>query len=147
MNLRKSLRRLSARESGRSLALGETISWWETRRVLFNAMVAAAGLFATVLVVMFSLIADTECGLPDPPLFALFGVAAYAVVANICYTGGWVVELLFVRTPERRNRFAERAFRVGMVGSAAFTALPGVVVPLLCVIGRIATGTWDSEPN
>ena len=33
-------------------------------------------------------------GLPDPPIVAILGIFAFRIAANICYTGGWVAELL-----------------------------------------------------
>jgi hypothetical protein len=68
-------------------------------------------------------------GLPDPPVFGVFGVIAYAIIANICYTGGWIAEL-FVRTwmlPADSCSFGLRTFRRGMKFSICLTLFPGVL--------------------
>ena len=36
-------------------------------------------------------------GLPDPPILAVIGVIAFGVIANVFYTGGWIVELLVAK--------------------------------------------------
>jgi hypothetical protein len=125
----------------------EVIGWWESRRGPFNLAVGLAGVVAIVLSASFSLIVGTECGVPDPPLFAVFGIFAYGVMANVCYTGGWVAELLFFKSSEARRRFGTKAFRWGFTFSVFITALPGLLIPILCIAGRITTGTWDTGPE
>jgi hypothetical protein len=33
-------------------------------------------------------------GVPGSPLFAIFAVVIYGIMANVCFTGGWILELL-----------------------------------------------------
>jgi hypothetical protein len=139
----QAVRRLCHRPAG-DFRAREVIVWWELRRPLFNVAVGGAGVFAIGLLVSFSLLAGTDCGLPDPPLFAVFGIFAYALIANVCYTGGWIAELLFFKRPDARRKFATTAVRWGFAGSMLLTASPGVVVPILCVTHRIVTGTWTA---
>ena len=65
-------------------------------------------------------------GLPDPAIFALFGVIAFGIMANICYTGGWVVELLLSRLLPYANttQFGLRAFHFGLMFSIFITLFP-----------------------
>ncbi len=65
-------------------------------------------------------------GWPDPPLFAIFGVIAYAVVANICYTAGWMAELISREIwGDKAKGFAEISFTLGTVFSFFLTLVPG----------------------
>lgn len=107
----------------------DIIRWWEIRRIAFNLTVGAAGVVTLVGGVVVDLISEKRLGeplgLPDPPLFALFGIFAYGVCANICYTGGWVAELA-VKIVRRNNTktFAETSFFTGLVLSILLTLSP-----------------------
>ena len=112
---------------------GKVIGWWEIRRFPFNMIVGCAGIVTCVVILLIAIAAsvffDSDFGLPDPPIFAVFGVIFYAFMANLCFTGGWVTELA-VRSlwPEHANQFAVWSFRAGMLFSVALTLAPAVVV-------------------
>jgi hypothetical protein len=76
----------------------EIIKWWEVRRIPYNLVVGAAGIFTCGVTVLVEVVASEKfgepLGLPDPPIFALFAVIAYGIGANVCFTGGWTTELL-----------------------------------------------------
>jgi hypothetical protein len=98
----------------------QAIGWWETRRVAFNLIVGSAGTISSVLVGVVGLgsyfLFDSDFGVPDPPLFALFAVVIYAIMANVCYTGGWVAELVIRKAwPEQADRFAALSLALGVV--------------------------------
>ena len=69
-----------------------TVRWWESHRLTFNKAVGAAGL--VTLAGMSFFFALPPYSSPMPLTFMLFGVAAYGIAANVCYTLGWTVELL-----------------------------------------------------
>ena len=77
-------------------------------------------------------------GLPDPPIFAVFAVFAYAIAANVCYTGGWFVEI-FVRKvwKERAGAFGEISFFLGLVFSVLLTLAPAALFAALLVLRLI----------
>lgn len=55
-------------------------------------------------------------GMPDGPLLGVFAIVFYAILANICYTGGWVTELL-VRATGRADdagKVSIKTFRFGV---------------------------------
>jgi hypothetical protein len=68
-------------------------------------------------------------GIPDPPAFAVIVVLLYGIMANVCYTGGWVAELLVKATwREDVGRFGEISFILGLAFSVLLTCLPGALV-------------------
>ena len=119
----------------------QAIGWWETRRVAFNLIVGSAGTISSVLVVVVGIgsyfLFDSDFGVP-PPLFALFAVVIYAIMANICYTGGWVAELVIRKAwPEHADRFAVLSLALGVVFAVVLTLSPGVVVGAVGLFGLI----------
>ena len=110
----------------------DVIGWWEARRIPFNLIVGSAGVLTCFLVGITAVATETfgtEFGLPDPPVFALFGVIAYAIAANLCFTGGWLAELVVRRIwPAEADRFATLSLSTGVVFSVLLTLAPGVVI-------------------
>ncbi len=75
--------------------------------------------------------------LPDPPLFAMMGVITYGILANVCYTGGWIAELIVLRVwKEKAISFGEIAFSLGMTFSVLLTLSP-ILLGLLQMIFAI----------
>src|ERR1035438_6919600 len=76
----------------------QIIAWWETRRILYNFLVGLTGLIVSVLLLLNMLLDDylfpDHSGEPGSFFVAVIGVLFYGIMANICYTGGWVAELL-----------------------------------------------------
>jgi hypothetical protein len=116
------------------------IIWWEARRIPYNAIVALAGVLAGLLIVGNAYVTERvvgePIGLPDPPLFAIFAVVTYGVILNVCFTGGWIAELLSRRVwGDRVDAFGEVAFTVGTIFSVLLTLMPAA---LLVVVGVLA---------
>ena len=57
----------------------------------------------------------------EEPIFMIVGPVFYAIMANVCYTFGWIVDLAAFRGGPRRG-----LFRAGFIFSLSVTALPGV---------------------
>lgn len=73
---------------------------------------------------------------PDPPLFAIIGVVLYAIVANICYTAGWLAELISREVwGNKAGSFAEISFTLGIIFSFLLTLLPGGIA-LFAILAR-----------
>ena len=74
--------------------------WWEKRRFHFNAVLAVVGTITCVLMIACGFISEPlvgeAIGLPDPPILVPLGIVAYAILANICYAGGWIVSGLML---------------------------------------------------
>ncbi|HWG40561.1 MAG TPA: hypothetical protein VN658_08425 [Candidatus Acidoferrales bacterium] len=116
-----------------------TIGWWEVRRVPYNLLVGLAGVVTCVVCFITALVCGhflgDPIGLPDPPGFAFLGIAAYGVMANICYTGGWTAELMVQQVwPDEGKAFGKISFFLGLIFSILLTLVPG---GLISAIGAI----------
>ncbi len=119
------------RES-RDLSPWEIIGWWESRRIPYNLAVGVAGLMSCILIFFFTGLSErwlkVENLLPDPPIAAVLGVVFYAMAANVCYTMGWVAEIVISK--QWKNRwpgFAPVTLALGMAFSVILTLLPGIL--------------------
>ena len=109
----------------------DAIAWWEIRRVPFNLLVLVAGALSgfTIELIGSRFVAPGEDVVE--PFAIVFWVIAYAVSANICYSLGWVTELLWSwGDTTRTEALRPRIFRWGMIFSVAVTLLPGVLILL-----------------
>jgi len=115
------------------LSAWDAVGWWESRRIPFNLIVGAAGAVTCVLcLIALAVIADFSAApieLPDPPILPILAVGAFAVMANVCFTGGWIVELL-VRWLWRDDgtKFASITFTLGLAFSVGVTLAPAGVM-------------------
>ena len=105
------------------------LTWWESRRLVFNLIVGATGLVTLGTIAAISMIPP---GLPRflPPIPLIL---AYGALANICYTFGPVVEIgLQQLWKDRVLPVGPALFRQGLAFSVGLTMLPVIV----------ASGTW-----
>jgi hypothetical protein len=120
---------------------GQIIWWWEKRRFWFNMVIGLIGLVNCLLMVGIALYADFEFGrpmeIPDPTGSDVLIVLVYGIMANICYTGGWVAELTARNIwRERARYFGQMTFALGIVFSATLTLVPAAIC-LLAVILKV----------
>jgi hypothetical protein len=124
----------------------QVVWWWETRRPLYNLIVGTAGVLSCLLLLGLAAFSEHRfgeaIGLSDPPLFALFLAAFYGIAANICFTGGWIAELL-ARSVWREDAgsFGEIALLLGTLFSVALTLLPVVLVSLAVLVKLLTSQT------
>jgi hypothetical protein len=107
----------------------QIIGWWEVRRVPYNLIVGIAGLISLAVCVLAVGVGGSflkePLQRPDPPLFGV--VLVYAVVANICYSGGWLAELVWLRLWRTHQPcLAVLSFGLGLLFSILVTLLPAV---------------------
>lgn len=93
----------------------------------------SAGLFTCIVIAIVSMgsyfFFNSDFGLPGSPLVAMFGVIIYGVLANVCFTGGWVAELIVQKAwPQEADRFASTSFALGLVFSVLLTLIPAILV-------------------
>ena len=111
----------------------EAIYGWESRRIPYNLIVGSVGIITCIVVVTIAAAAEiffhSDFGLPDPPIFAIFGVILYAIMANVCFTAGWIAELFYRRfAPREADRFATNSFFYGVIFSVLLTLAPAVLI-------------------
>lgn len=98
--------------------LAASLIWWEGRRVIFNSVVGAAGLPIAALLIMVGM----------PIYYVIFGVIAYAIAANLCYTLGYGAEVVASKIfgPERAKRLAPELLVLGFIFAILATVLGGL---------------------
>jgi hypothetical protein len=112
--------------------LAQIRQWWESRRWYFNKVVGCVGIFTCILMISCGVISESlvgvPIGIPDPPLLGPLAIVVYGIGANLCFTGGRIVEcLLRSKRSVETNAFAVRAFRAGMKFSVILTLIPAVL--------------------
>ena len=117
----------------------QRIAWWEMRRLPYNLLVGAAGIVSLAFVLISGAIAEKMTGLPfgmpDPPLFALAGILVYGILANVCYTGGWIAELLAAKIwGNAGSSFGIISFTLGLLFSLFLTLSIGMCISALNVV-------------
>ena len=126
------IRSLFHGESGTSRH--DIIRWWEDRRLRYNLSVGLVG-FVTWWLVLIVGNAAVEPGTDfEEPIMMLFGPVLYMVMANVCYTLGWIIDVAAYRGSPRKEHF-----RAGFVFSLVLTALPGIWAVLAWLI-TVRTG-------
>jgi hypothetical protein len=108
------------------------ILWWELRRVVFNGVVGFTGVVTCAIAVIAGLIVESRGGqalFPDGGIFVLLGIVLYGVMANICYTAGWVFELIAHKWwPAEASAFGRLSFLFGIGASVVLTLLPAILI-------------------
>jgi hypothetical protein len=109
------------------------IGWWEARRIPYNLTVGSAGILTCIVIAVVGMgsyfFFNSDFGLPGSPLFAVFGVVIYGILANICFTGGWIVELIVRKAwPQEADRFATTSFSLGLFLSVLLTLTPAILI-------------------
>lgn len=99
----------------------DVIKWWEARRLHFNAYVGVVGIATWLSVLIFGSMAVAPGVDFEEPLAMIFGPPVYAILANCCYTLGWIFDTLFYCGEPR-----VRLYKAGVVFSVVLTASPGV---------------------
>jgi hypothetical protein len=110
---------------GGTLTTGQVIRWWEFRRLHYNALLLVVGVTAIVGMewLMNKVIPMGEDAIE--PMALILGVVVYGIMANLCYTLGWVIELLGRKAdPAAARQRGQRMFRAGLLFSCVLTSLP-----------------------
>jgi hypothetical protein len=109
------------------------VAWWEFRRLPYNMIVGMTGMLSAGIMITTAVMCvhhgGAPIGLPHGPIVALLGVVLFAVVANVCYTGGWITELLVAKVWHAESpRFGPIAFTLGTAFAVLATLAPAAVV-------------------
>jgi len=90
----------------------ELVRWWEKRRWVYNIVVGLSGLAVLLLMQV------------DFSVHVLLAIAYYGVLANLCYTFGWAIEVLllvYFNRVEPMGKYRLLLFLVGTVFSVLLT--------------------------
>jgi hypothetical protein len=101
------------------------VLWWELRRIAFNLLVGFVGFISLSLFIYIALKhpKDFQDG-PEP-----FSVFIFAVMANVCYTGGWIWELAArFLWKEKAIYFGPIMFSLGLIFSMLAALAPSLIV-------------------
>jgi len=103
----------------------QVIRWWELRRLLYNLVLLAIGI-ASIFAMEFLMDKVIPVGEDAIEPFALaLGVVLYGIIANLCYTLGWIVELASRNQNEAAARSrAQKHFLIGLWLSCLLTTAP-----------------------
>jgi hypothetical protein len=99
----------------------------------YNVAVGCTGLASCVLVAICTLVSEATIrepiGVPDGPLLGIFAVIAYGILANVCYTAGWLSELMMRSRLSHDGLavYAVKTFRLGVQFSVLLTLLPAAI--------------------
>jgi hypothetical protein len=101
----------------------EILKWWESKRIRYNLWVASVGVVSWLLV-PFAGSAAVKPGIDfEEPFVMILGPIVFGILANVCFTFGWIVDSLRYRGGPRHM-----LYRSGLVLSIVLTSLPGVGV-------------------
>jgi hypothetical protein len=107
------------------------VTWWESRRLLYNLIVGACGLVTLTVVVIASVVGGHD-PLRESPVIP---VVAYGFMANLCYTLGPLIELTLERVwKDRILPVGPALFRQGLAFSIGLTLLP---IPLVITVSMV----------
>ena len=104
----------------------QVIRWWELRRIPYNAVLFAIGIGSLFAMEwwMGNVVPLGEDAVE--PITSALGIVAYGIMANLCYTLGWVVELVGRQTNSEAARLRGRKlFVLGFWLSCLLTTAPG----------------------
>jgi len=102
------------------------VAWWEIRRIPYNLIVGIIGVISLLLFFVFiSLAHELKPGEDAVEPMALF---AAPIAANICYTGGWIVEFLLSAVRRKGSSSVGLVLlKLGVVFSVVIVLVPSVV--------------------
>lgn len=115
-----------------------TVRWWESRRMVFNKAVGAAGLVTLAGASLFLSLPPHGSVIPSEVM--VMSAVVYGVLANGCYTLGWIAELIARRAWGRSSPdLGPLLFRQGLIFSVGLTLLP-ILLAVMGWVARIVVG-------
>jgi hypothetical protein len=116
----------------------DIVRWWEARRLHFNVYVGVVGIIAWFLVLIAGSAAVKPAEDFEEPLAMIVGPVIYVMVANACYTLGWIADVV---SSQSRPRVG--LYKAGVIFSVVITALPGVCAVVAWLITLITRHKLD----
>jgi hypothetical protein len=113
----------------------DVVIWWELRRIPYNLTLLVVGLGSLFAI---EAIGSRMVHVGEDfvePLALLFAVVVYAIGANVCYTLGWITELLWSAGDFSKTEGARpKVFRMGFLFSIGLTGLPALLMVLVWAV-------------
>lgn len=104
--------------------------WWEARRLRYNVLVGLVGVASSIAFFSVLSLGISEFWFHlETGLTIVFVPIMYGLMANLCFTFGWIVDTVAYRGSPRRW-----LFKAGLIFSIVLTALPGI----WAVVARLA---------
>ena len=100
------------------------ITWWEVRRPVYNIIIF---IFGTITQELSGLFVETNTVTDGYGATLL----PYFIIANICYTAGWITEI----SNKRFDYYGATMFKVGVLFSMVCCSLPLVLNIATWLIG------------
>jgi hypothetical protein len=97
-------------EKSKEMSRSGIIRWWEIHRIRYNVLVGLTGLVTLSLVIFVGPLAVKPGVDFEEPMGLIALPIAFGVMANLCYTAGWIVDIVFYR---RTPRY--KLFRIGLM--------------------------------
>ena len=115
--------------------VGRIIRWWEKRRLAYNAVVAGC-MTGTAVIGLLTL---------NPPSEVLLALGApglpFLVMANLCYTLGWMIEGLLHKIWGRGLRpVGPPLFRAGLTLAVGVAFIIPTIILMIAFVVRLVTG-------
>lgn len=114
-----------------ALKYWQAIKRWELRRLIYNLVLFVVGAVTILIVLRVG-----ERFVPPgddviKPMGLLLGVLIYGLMANVCYTFGWISEILWCGDDcVRAAVLRPRIYKVGLIFSVILTLQPAVLLPM-----------------
>lgn len=100
----------------------KVILWWEFRRLLYNFLLIIYGIIGLTIL---SFIIKDLLSFFSPPIFFLMWTALFIILANICYTSGWIFQLVTTNSSNKFiNKIKPKLFIYGLIFSFFVTLTP-----------------------
>ena len=117
------------------------VQWWESRRLSYNLIVGGTGVAVLIYVNALEVLLGHGILIPragQAGIDGLMAIGAYAILANVCYTFGWVAENVVERWLKRPiYGLGPALFRHGLVFSVGLTLIPAVLITVANIAGII----------
>lgn len=100
---------------------GSIVRWWEARRLIYNLAVCSTGLITLAIANLIAALSPSPSHLGAP----LALVVVYAVLANLCFCLGPIVDILVCRRfGPNYSAVGPTLFRYGFAFAVGLTLLP-----------------------
>jgi hypothetical protein len=102
------------------------IRWWEIRRIPYNLMVGTVGIISLFLFYYF--IDASNALKPGEDAVEPMAIVLAPIMINICYTGGWIVELLLSNSRQKGSSpIGPLLLKIGVGFSLVVVLIPSTI--------------------